>query len=396
MAEHLSKRQHILSDSEEDEKETAALIRCAICLSVYQDPIKIDCSHSFCRQCIKQLTTKKCPICVRPITKAWYKYASNKALVDAVRFATGSNVYAEQYDVSQASLKFEKNCCWIMCSGCVLSFVISPDSRYVATCGYSKHIIIWDIESADKVKTIEALEGPIYSIAYNSDGSKIVSGHDSGVIRIWKTETGELIKELHGHTSCIKIVAFSPDDTLIASGSYDCTLRVQDIEQRRVHVIQTNRSVVFATFLPGNTRILYGVLYDKVGMYDISSGQDIQLFDPDDITNTNKDTAVSPDGMYVVRRAYGKGLCICDINRQQMVDSLIARTNVLCSIAFSSDSKYLVTGCNDRKIRIWNVVLGIRIQTLSGHFSYSASFSPNNKYLVSRGNNELLIWKLKQ
>lgn len=58
-------------------------LKCSICLEIYQDPVVLRCSHSFCQGCIdanwSQKPVKECPIC-RRVTKR--PPLNNRALKD--------------------------------------------------------------------------------------------------------------------------------------------------------------------------------------------------------------------------------------------------------------------------------------------------------------------------
>src|SRR5258707_347499 len=78
----------------------------------------------------------------------------------------------------------------------------------------------------------------VSSIAFSSDGTRIVSGSDdrpmwignapriasdsdSWSVRVWDASTGAELKRLKGHCGFVCSVAFSSDGTRIVSGSWD-------------------------------------------------------------------------------------------------------------------------------------------------------------------------------
>jgi uncharacterized protein with WD repeat len=65
------------------------------------------------------------------------------------------------------------------------------------------------------------------------------------------------------------------------------------------------------------------------------------------------------------------------------------------SVAFSPDSKQVVSGSGDNTVRIWDAVTGAALQTLEGHSGSvnSVAFSPDGKQVVSgSGNNIVRLW----
>lgn len=389
MAEHLAKRHHSLSEIEADK-----LLCCAVCLDIYNDPIGVDCGHSFCRQCVKQLITKKCPVCKYKITKAWNQYASNWSLLNTIQFITGCDV--RNNIIQNVEFKFVKKCTQLLHTYWIRSIAISPNSKYIASCGYSKYILIWDIESNNNIKSIVTRNDNVYSVAFNPDSTNIVCGSDSG-IQILDINSGVLIKELVGHGCRVNSVSFSLDGRYILSGSDDRTFRKWDIETNQQHVMNADNQVLAAYFIPNSNHIVYSFLGFNIKIRDIESDQDIQTLSHHNCYH--KTLVISPDGKYIAYGIRKKGVYIWDVTTHQRVNVLEACNDEIMSIAFSPDSTHIILGCVDGKLRIWDLALNRRTQTLSGHDSSAntVAVSPDKKYIVSSSwDYTLLVWKLKQ
>ena len=56
----------------------------------------------------------------------------------------------------------------------------------------------------------------------------MATGSNDKLVRVWYAKTGDLVRELQGHASQVTSVAFSSDGNRIVSGSDDETVRVWD------------------------------------------------------------------------------------------------------------------------------------------------------------------------
>jgi len=71
--------------------------------------------------------------------------------------------------------------------------------------------------------------------------------------------------------------------------------------------------------------------------------------------------------------------------------------NTVWSVAFSPDSKYVVSGSSDKTARVWEAATGKEIARIThDDFVQSVAFSPDGKYVVSGSNDKtarIWIWQ---
>jgi WD40 repeat protein len=111
-------------------------------------------------------------------------------------------------------------------SSCVISVAFSTDGTKIISGSYDNTIKIWNANTGECIKTLEGHSRSVESVAYSTDGTKIISGSMDNTIKIWDANTGECLQTLEGHTSTVLSVAYSPDGTRIISGSYDDTIKI--------------------------------------------------------------------------------------------------------------------------------------------------------------------------
>lgn len=75
---------------------------------------------------------------------------------------------------------------------------------------------------------------------------------------------------------------------------------------------------------------------------------------------------------------------------------LQAHKGRVCALAYSADARWLATGGEDKKVRVWDACSGKEAAVLKGHKGcvYGLAFSPDGKLLAScGGRNQLRLWE---
>ena len=112
------------------------------------------------------------------------------------------------------------------------------------------------------------------SVAFNHEGTKIVSGSVDKTIRIWNVN-GELLKTLEVHTDSINSVAFDHDGMRIVSGSDDKTIRIWDVLNgdllKTLQIPRDSneyyRSILSVAYNHDGTKIVSGSYGGKIALY---------------------------------------------------------------------------------------------------------------------------------
>ncbi len=112
--------------------------------------------------------------------------------------------------------------------------------------------------------------------------------------------------------------------------------------------------------------------------------------------------AFSPDGQWLllaqIEASGTADPAIVQMSDQRFVDSLHGHHGTVLGMAFSRDSKKVVTACEDAKARIWSVPDWKLLQTVVGHEGpvHWAEFSSDAKWVVSAGEDRTVrIWSVE-
>lgn len=202
------------------------------------------------------------------------------------------------------------------------------------------------------------------SVAFNHDGSLIVSAGDDGRIRRWNgltlQESGFPIKTDHGQVNAL---ALSPDGARIISGGADNKLQLWNTSGGKS---RENSLDGHLESIPG-IRGVNCVAFSHDGKFIASGGDDGRIVLRDGRTDTPQGV-LTTEGMMPVK-----------------------------SLAVSPDDRQIISGSIDGSLRLWDVRLGRQIRNeWSGHAGTvnSVSYSPDGHYIASAGDDgKVLTWE---
>jgi hypothetical protein len=143
----------------------------------------------------------------------------------------------------------------------------SPDGKTLATCGYDRIIILWDVASGKVLKTLTEHSDSIFGIAFSPDGDRLVSGAADRAVKIWNVPTGKLLYTLGEATDGVYVVAWSPDGKHVAAGGIDRSIRIYEVESAGVRVVQSafaHEGAVLRLAYAGDGTTLYSLGEDRV------------------------------------------------------------------------------------------------------------------------------------
>ncbi len=246
----------------------------------------------------------------------------------------------------------------------------SPDGQWIAMTTQDGLRLYNLLAIRQTPRTFQVPNGPTTAVAFNGDGSLLVTGHTDGTVRLWDISTGGLRGLLRAHSLPVRAVAFSPDGTRIATGGGDQTageLKLWDAaSQTQIATLQGHTAAILAVaFSPDGALLASASLDGTVRLWDVATASPGTILPESGDTTTA--VTFSPDGSWLAFAGEAGIVRLWEIGpgvQMAMQGDAVVPTTAL---TFSPDGSLLVTAGGPAlgsAGRLWNPATNMQIGPL--------------------------------
>jgi len=264
------------------------------------------------------------------------------------------------WDLEKNSLKYSWSQQQNSSDNLVLLADISDNNSHALTAN-REAFSLWNIETGQSEGYWQVRESNIRDIAVANDGAYILLGKSNGTVVHVTMATGRRLEFL-GHTEKINAVDMLPNGRIAISG--------------------------------GNDFVAY--------VWDTQSGQVIYRFNhPSRVTMVSLDAK----GRFAFTADSKKSSNIWDLKTGKRISQLqyFNRHEVFSSVQFSDDGTKLLTGAPTRKVNLWSISTGERLDSwrvspkenirAAGAVVYSVAFRGNNQIITESSSGYAELWQ---
>ncbi|KAJ3743700.1 WD40-repeat-containing domain protein [Lentinula detonsa] len=251
-------------------------------------------------------------------------------------------------------------------------------NRPIAVSGSRDNTLrVWDVQRG---RSLRVLAGHVASVrCLDVCGNRVVSGSYDNTCRLWDVDTGECLHVLRGHLHQIYSVAF--DGVRIASGGLDTTVRVWDAETGECKAT-----------LQGHTALVCQLQLSPTMLATGGSDGRVIMFSLPPLHSSNQTLHHSHQSHHSQHQPN-------QANPFQVLHRIAAHDSSVTALQF--DQRFLVTGGNDGRVRLFETQTGNYVRDLSepSESVWKVAYGPGAEGCVimcrRQGKTIMEFWSLK-
>ena len=236
---------------------------------------------------------------------------------------------------------------------------MSGDGKRLVTNSGGNAPRVWQVNSKES-ESLTPTTSPVHGLAMTPDGL-VIAGAAESCLRLWNAQTGVVIDDYDGPEEIITTVACSADGQFLASGSSLGTAvwvwRVTD--HKPVLIIPDplhNCTVESLAFHPsGRFLAIAGIDWLATGgssggvsVWDMQERCEVAVF-----SGGATSVAFHPDGRRLACTTTEQAISLWELRTQELQGELTGHDGAVACLAFSPDGKWLISGGEDRTLRVW-------------------------------------------
>jgi WD40 repeat protein/tRNA A-37 threonylcarbamoyl transferase component Bud32 len=282
-------------------------------------------------------------------------------------------------------------------SGEFFSAAACPDSSLFALGRGDGGVSIFNAKTGNVERELPKQRGFVFSVAFSPDRQYLAAASSDGMVRLWQWRTLQLCYEFPGHNGgdygTSHAVAFSPDGVHLAAGNADGSVTLREVVSGQLVDSFTGSPAIASSvaFSPSGDRLAIGRFDGTVHIHKLRGSQargDTAVSFNASLDYPVSDLVFDRDGNQLYGSGFNGHIWVWDAGSEQVEKLLEGQgLQVALSLALSYDrNRPRLASCGmDKTITIWDTANRQDVLTLGGHTEMvtSLAFSTDDAFLVS-------------
>ncbi|CAG9326124.1 unnamed protein product [Blepharisma stoltei] len=278
----------------------------------------------------------------------------------------------------------------------ILALALSFDNKKLLSSSMDSSVIIWNLVARSSEYVINNLGANIYTIGLSNNGKLALFGGSSQNIIVWDLDENFKKNQLVGHNWPILSITLTSDSKWAISSGMDKTIRLWDLTKMREEKIlaECSDTINSLSVTHDNLYVIYGGHDGVVGILSLKTYQEILITAH---SASISSIYISKTSKYMISGSNDKKVRICKLSEYPDEIKHSGHDGRIYSIATSSDSNYMATASDDSKIILWKINSPDFEGILEGHDGpvHSVVYTSDGSRCISGSQDQTIrIWDL--
>ncbi|MCE9581265.1 MAG: WD40 repeat domain-containing protein [Planctomycetes bacterium] len=277
-------------------------------------------------------------------------------------------------------------------------------------------VAYWDVKTGEAMTSHAAGKGEVTGLVLSPDGRTLITSSEDGKATFWEAGTDKKIGDIQVHKGGV-VLALSPDGKTLACGDRNTggggwgepMVVLVDVETRAItkSIAATNRDIVTSLDWSPDGKLLVLINSGRARVWDVASNAEVLIGDGhmDHVLAV----AISPDGSRVVTGGDDKTIRIWNAATAKSEAVLKGHTWAVGNLVFRKNGALLVSGAvpahdsfvhrgkgtKDATLRVWDVASGKELRQIGNYSDWVQSLvaAPDDPWVyVCSGHSPIHRW----
>mmetsp|Transcript_27509 Transcript_27509/g.65528 ORF Transcript_27509/g.65528 Transcript_27509/m.65528 type:complete len:943 (+) Transcript_27509:197-3025(+) len=235
---------------------------------------------------------------------------------------------------------------------------LHPDEPWMLCSLYNGTVHLWNYQSQTLLKTFEVTELPVRAAKFIARKQWIITGSDDLFVRVFNYNTMEKIKGFEAHSDYLRSVAVHPTLPYCVTCSDDMTIKLWDWDNNwecKMTYEGHSHYVMQAVFNPKDPNTFASASLDRsIKVWGLTSPTPHFTLEGHEKGVNCIDYFAGGDKPYLISGADDKTVKLWDYQARTCVQTLSDHTHNVSAVAFHPDLPIILTGSEDGAVRLFH------------------------------------------